>query len=472
MHSSDMDEIVAEGDHGRQLALTLVDPTEPRILPQDGNMWFSVCHYGGDRMRQCCYRLALIEPILRSLRHAIDTYLSQGIFAIPSRRSVHIAWLTHSYVDLDTYKSDKWSSLPPDEVLREIMWHCSDAQIPPPSIILSSGRGFYCKWFWTKPVPRVEAGRAVAVNRALCQALAAFNADPRACDLSRILRVTGTVNSKNRGLVNIVWLNGSPGEPTTYDFDEFALELPQPEISNFVSERPPYCNPSFTPCKKPRSLSKSWREGRRFPREHWHWGVLEDVRTLAALRYPGGIVQPGMRDLFGHVAACQLARVINPGPLFHEIVAIARTFLPGCYVLSDEFRHHCSTLLRRATHAAEGGLVTFRGRSRSPIYTYSKARLIDLLEITPEEEALMTRLISDAEKRRRGRERRRDAGTMARAEYEAVAAARRPMITAMRMRGMTWRAIADQLGISPSEAYRLGVPRCSGSALHLLLPSL
>jgi hypothetical protein len=147
-----------------------------------------------------------------------------------------------------------------------------------------------------------------------------------------------------------------------------------------------------------------------FNREHWHWGVLEDVRWLAATRYPGGIVAEGMRDTFGHLAACQIARVIKPRPLFHEIVAITREFLPASYVYAetDGLRGHCSTLLKRAMGAAEGELVTYGDGQRTPIYTYSKQRLIDTLEVTPDEEQHMTRLISDSEKRKRERERRTD----------------------------------------------------------------
>jgi hypothetical protein len=37
---------------------------------------------------------------------------------------------------------------------------------------------------------------------------------------------------------------------------------------------------------------------------------------LASLRYPDGIVQEGMRDLFGHLGACQLARVIPAHALY------------------------------------------------------------------------------------------------------------------------------------------------------------
>jgi hypothetical protein len=55
--------------------------------------------------------------------------------------------------------------------------------------------------------------------------LALFRPDPHAVDGSRILRLVGTVNSKNGGTVAIVWLNGPPSAPTTYDFDAFARAI-------------------------------------------------------------------------------------------------------------------------------------------------------------------------------------------------------------------------------------------------------
>ena len=165
----------------------------------------------------------------------------------------------------------------------------------------------------------------------------------------------------------------------------------------------------------------------------------------------------GARDLFGHFAACQLARVIMARNLAHEITAAARLFLPAGYI-NRELLAHSSTLLRRAKAAAEGELVTFGNQRRTPIYTYGKGRIIDTLEITPDEERHMTRLISDAEKERRRIERRRAAGVIERAQYEARATERRLIVAAMRGRGMTWRAIGAELRISVGEAHRLGQP--------------
>jgi hypothetical protein len=442
--------------------LPFVDPLEPRVLPRDGEAWFTLNHFvpsiGVDgeeasrRMVQRPYQLSDYEGIVRacgvrapSIR-LIDHYLSQGFFALPCRRAVHLVWLTHAYCDLDIYGKA------PDDLVRELIWHCADHDIPPPSAILTSGRGFYCKWFWSQPIPRVEVGRAVAINRALVRLLAPFRPDPRAVDGSRILRLVGTVNSKNGGAVAIVWLNGPPGAPTTYDFDAFARAILSAAVDNCPDG---VLHGGIAQARRdtPRHLHVTL-----FNREHWHWGVLEDIRALAAARYPGGIVQEGMRDLYGHLAACQLARVIPPATLFHEIVATVRSFLPAGYI-DRELRGHCSTLLRRAVQAAEGERVRFRGKERTPIYTYSKACMIDRLGITPDEERNMTRLISDAEKRRRENERRaaqrRAADMLERAEYEAGAAERRATARMLRNQGLPWAEVAERMGLPSAGAARV-----------------
>jgi hypothetical protein len=107
-----------------------------------------------------------------------------------------------------------------------------------------------------------------------------------------------------------------------------------------------------------------------------------------------------------------------------------------------------------ATRAAEGEMVTFRDGKRTPIYTYSKAKLIELFEISPDDQRQMTRLISDEEKERRRTERRRDAGEIERADYEARADQRRIQAVVMREQGMSLRAIGAKLGVSHEHVRR------------------
>jgi hypothetical protein len=164
----------------------------------------------------------------------------------------------------------------------------------------------------------------------------------------------------------------------------------------------------------------------------------------AGLDTLGGIVPKGWRDIFGHVVACQLARIFDPRNLYREIIAHVRLMLPPDYVTHD-LAGHCATLMALARDGAA--------------YRYGKARMIEMLQITPAEEHHMAALISDAEGKRRDtirqREKRRVAGLVARAEYEAAAIARRSRVAELREQGFAGRAIADRLGITEGEVRRL-----------------
>jgi hypothetical protein len=296
-------------------------------------------------------------------------------------------------------------------------------------VVIASGRGLYAKWCWSAPIPRAAAGRAVAVNRALVRLFAEFGADPAAVDVSRVLRVVGTVNTRSGETARILWLNQADGAPVTYDFDAFADEvLPYTleQVRGFRADaerrRAEVSVLSHERARREgrRAADALRRAGRRaFVPEDWHWGVVEDIRRLARMRHgghvpyaeeqgPGATVGP---DLFGFHGACQLARVIPAPQLWHEVVAWARLVLPPGYVDGGAFARHCSTLLDRARRAAAGESVEHKGRRVPPTYAFRKQTIIEQLRITPEEERRMTRLISDAEKRRRDREAWRAAHT-------------------------------------------------------------
>jgi hypothetical protein len=419
-------------------------------------------------MHQRAFRLHQLDCVLRNVRKDLDTYMSQGFFAAPCRRAVHLAWLTHAYVDLDLYKLPLVPNVGEAGIMLRMF--CRDEGIPEPSLIVFSGRGIYLKWCWSSPIPRAAAGRAVAVNRALVRRFSEWGSDPAAVDVSRLLRVVGTTNSKSGERAVVLWQAEKDGVRLTYDFDLFADEiLPysleqirefraasekrQAEVRILSHER---ARRRAQDCVNERRKGNA----RAFVPEDWHWGTLEDIRTLAMMRH-GSAVPRGEAagaigvDLFGHLGACQLARVIPSGQLWPEIQAWSRIILPSDYV-HGEYTRHCSTLLTNARRAAAGETVVYKGRQFTPVYSYRAATMIDMLQITPDEMRYMTRLIDRDEKRRRDREAWRGAHTsQSRGDYEAVAKARRSRVIALREQGMTWRAVGVELGIAESEARRL-----------------
>lgn len=452
------------GYPSEQPALAFENPMEARALPKWG-WWTLNRKMAGGRLTQKAYSLENLEFVLRHVRRDVDTFMSQAFFAAPCRRAIHLSAATHAYVDLDIYKADNLRGLSPEQVSELVLLACRDDGLPYPSAIICSGRGLYLKYFWSSPIPRAAAGRAVAVNRALVRLFGEFGSDPAAVDMSRILRVVGTVNSKSGEIARVLWLNERGGQIVTHDFDTFAddvLPYSLEQIREFRSAAEArraeirILSQERARRQQQRAVEQRRRGNQRaFCPEDWHWGVLEDIRKLAEMRYPGGRVPAGERDTFGFLGACQLARVIPAGQLWYEVQSWSRLLLPADFVDRDLHRQ-CSTLLRRALADA---MRAAGGDAKVSVYTYTKQRLIEMLRITPDEMRHMTRLIDDAEKRRRHTEaastQRRAAGAQLRSDYMASAHADDQQIQLLAALGHSVREIAVLTGVSKSKVARI-----------------
>lgn len=369
-----------------QPLLSIFDPTEPRTMPQDRAALFTVNWLSRARRlnRQQAFALDELETVLRLMAGHPDRYISQCMFDRPFRQAAFVNYSTHAFADLDFYRSQASAALTPEEAAREVLEFCDATGTPPPSAIIASGRGLYAKWYWSRPIGRADVGRLMGVNRALVRRFHAFGADPISTDATRILRITGSRNTGAGRMVSLLHLQQSGGHVATYDFADFARQFAPAADADAAD----LVLPTVADLDR---AGRTRQGGRKFTREGWHWSIVEDVRTLARMRW-GGVVPEGSRDVFGHVMAVQLARVFHPGNLFPEIKAHVSLILPADYAARDLVRD-CSTLMNRARRAEH--------------YRYSKPRLIDTLQITAAEERHMRALISDGEKDRREIERQR-----------------------------------------------------------------
>lgn len=418
--------------HNTQCEFLFTDPSEPRLLPRNSKSFWTLNRASESGLTQTPYRLEQMDFVLKNVNKNLDTYMSQAFFSRPNRRALHVETITHCIVDLDTYAAGL--CLPPDALVSAVLTICRDAPFPPPSVIISSGRGYYLKWYLSDPAPRAAAGRIVAINRALMRGFSDLGADPKCVDISRILRVVGTVNSKSRSPVDIVYQTENNGSVVTYDIDELAewvLPYTPEQIRLFrqqQAERYAARGLELTAMAE----RSARRRGRLFSgRVQWCWGVVEDLRTLVKCRNPDGYALQGQRDIIGHIGASMLGAVVTPSQLWHEIQAWAGLILPADYCRSD-LKAHSSSLLRRV-HTGRG------------TYHYRTSTILERLHITPDEERVMRVLISQSEKRRRDREAWRAAHTgLNRAEYEAA------VKEGSREQSKPWEA----LGISRATWYR------------------
>ena len=444
--------------------------SEPRPVPRSGG-WWTLNWKGTDngRLQQRAYRLAHLETVLRNVDRSKDTYLSQAFFSQPNRRALNVLHMTHSYVDLDIYRVPALAQFDDRGIVFLINEACDDAGVPRPTWIVASGRGYYAKWAWAHVLPKQAAGRVVAVHRALVSIFHDLGADPAAVDVSRILRVVGTTNTKSGEVARIVWQNEQDGQPVVHDFDRFCdavLPFSLEDIREFrreARERYRERGAEIRLLRQERARRDAERRAGAvaFNRADWAWKVVCDLEAVAAHRW-GDAVPEGHRDTFLFLGAAHIALTMNDhGHLWHEIATWARRLVPAGYVERD-FKSACSTLMDRARRAAAGEKVQWNGAERSPLYQYSRDTIINMAGITDDEmRALQLQaLISRDVKNQRRRDKRREGGRvdrervtgLGRTDYEAArrmaAEARAAEVERLRQQGMTWAAVADRLGVS------------------------
>lgn len=127
-----------------------------------------------------------------------NVYVSMNTFYKNKRDVESVKRLNAFYVDLDCYKL----GLDKNIVLSTLEDDYFGWEIPHPTFIVDSGRGLYLIWK-LRNEDRKALPRWTVVQEWLCEKLKAFGADPACKDAARILRVPFSYNSKSKTEVTI-----------------------------------------------------------------------------------------------------------------------------------------------------------------------------------------------------------------------------------------------------------------------------
>ena len=127
------------------------------------------------------------------------------------------------FVDLDYYHArPEIAAMDPQEVSRAIVRTCEESRIAPP-LVIHTGNGAYAYWSLSK---RLDAGSEVieqrwkSVQARLMWVLRDFAPDLKVKDLTRVLRVVGTVNAKTGKRVVVAFDDG-----VTHDFERLEASV-------------------------------------------------------------------------------------------------------------------------------------------------------------------------------------------------------------------------------------------------------
>ena len=338
-----------------------------------------------------------------------NVYITLNTFYKTYRRIEYLKELNALFIDLDTYKTD----FTKEQILMNLNENYFGKNIPTPNFIIDSGRGLHLIWL-IKKVPSMALPLWKAVEEYFYKTLKEFGADRQALDATRILRIPGSINSKTHTEVKII---------DNYDYLYDLREI-QNEYMPELSEKAPIRR------GRPKKVKYIYRE------RSLYYARIQDLIKLCELRE---------YNLKGHREL---------------ILFLYRYYL--CYFTEDIEKSLNDTLelnnmfkqpLREkevlsATKSAE---TVFKDQNKD--YKYKNETLINLLEISDEEQKEMKTIISKEEYKRRDREYQKkkykeELETQGKLTAEKKILQRRIKIKDLLAKGLKQKEIYLQLNIS------------------------
>lgn len=295
-----------------------------------------------------------------------NTYISLNTFYKTYRRIENLKEINCIHMDLDTYKT-KFTKT---QILMNLDDNYFGKTIPIPNLIIDSGRGLYLIWL-IEPVPYMALPLWKAIEEYIYKELKEFGADRMALDPTRVLRVPGSINSKSNTIVKILETNEYVYKLREIQ-EEYLPEIPKKEKGKATA---------------PKKRGRPKKVVYVFNERSLYLARITDLVKLCELR---SYDIEGEREM---------------------ILFLYRYYLN--YFFEDENKALNDTLElnrmfdkplteKEATKATESAERAYKSKNKD--YKYKNETLIELLQITEEEQKYMTTLISKNEYRRRDRE--------------------------------------------------------------------
>jgi hypothetical protein len=369
-----------------------------------------------------------------------DVYFSLNGFG-PHRRLDCLVQINCLFADLDIYSLFQNTELVMDTV-KELI----PESIPRPGVIAYSGRGLWLIWP-IEPLPRQALHRWMKLQDTFIKALRHLGADTKVRDVTRVMRLPGSVNGKNKQPVRFeIW------QEERYAFHQLEqLYLPQPKhkparplavLSSAVRLTDSPTADAIQPgTQKSRNRSETQVHPRFFTPYSLNITIIEDLKRLADMR---GRKLKGHREYFLFIWRNALAQLgLEAHESERQLRSVALQYL-GSERLPDKEWVQSTMSAYRASFEREDGTIT-QG------YRLTKDWIINALAITPEEQQQLQLLICTLEKYRRNNAKRRlRRAKKTRAEYLNAAQQKSDLIRQLKAEHpkATYRQLANMANCS------------------------
>lgn len=349
-----------------------------------------------------------------------DAYFSLNEFG-RHRRTESLINLNTLYVDIDLHSL----FTQPDFVLNELQ-KLSGVVFPQPSMICHSGRGLWLLWL-IKPLPIHALDFWARCQAYLISQLAYLGADPKVKDVTRVMRLPNTVNSKSSQL--------------TY----FSIQNPEPmSINDFRHYLPLIANKQLKLPKPTRQ--KTTTHPKLFSPYSLAWAIIDDLEKLAEMRERKMV---GHREMFLFIWRNCLAQLNYDPAVSAQILKTKALLYLGTAPLTDKEWLRSTLSPYRVEFDNHDG-------SHTTGYKLTHEWILNALQITPEEQKEMKTLIAKQEKYRRYNDKRRPKrAEQTRAEYKQSTLDRREAIRSYKQEypEATVRDIAEAFKCSVGTAF-------------------
>lgn len=363
---------------------------------------------------------------------------SRDVFFTPNAFGKHrrldcLAQLNALFVDLDPIQATLFQDR---DFLLSSVQDLVPAVIPQPNILVSSGRGHWLLWL-LEPTPAPALPLWIEIENYFVRSLAHLGADPKARDVTRVMRLPGSINGKSGQRVTFEQLHSE-----RYRLDQLAergyvIRKPKPEPRKLA----------IAARSKPREETPV--HPKLFTLYSLHKTIIEDLQRLADLR---GRDLAGHRQYFLFIWRNCLARLKQSSEdSERQLRSVALQYLGSDQIPDREWMRTTMSVYRAKHKTAQG--------DEESGYTLRNSWIIEKLAITSEEQRHMQTLIQQAEKYRRKNEARRE---VSREEFLQKAEDKRAEIRWLRkeypdapvkkiayMANVTtrtvWRALKDQV---------------------------
>lgn len=374
-----------------------------------------------------------LREVIEIVENEADVFVTPNTMYRKQRRVSNIRQFRALFQDLDIHKL----GYNKEEVVWSIYIMAYENKIPMPTMIVDSGRGLHIYWK-IKNAPYGALNTWQELQDYLYYQLRSLEADKKALDGARVLRLPNTLNSRENALCKVLVLNDDI-EYSMYDLRETYLNYSVSKQLQFQETK--------TVKKKTKAINNKF-----FNSYSLHMARVEDIETLCKLR---NYNVKGYRNMIIHCYAYWKGIYIRDiEELENEVIELNNSFLDPMKETEIRAVLRCIPKAIEKFINYEQGIRNgedkrvSKGMRDKEGYWYKNETLIDRLDITTEEQRHMKTIIGTQEKYRRNNERRTPRNENGLTKKQQELADLKNKVLERREQGLSIRKIAENLGKS------------------------